>query len=212
MGISFFAAAFPRKEKDRIIKLHERLSDSFALDLEPLIRFVFSRMGLTQNQLTKVPSFRKAMKSLREKYADKPKEVGKLLDQAETGIDVVLAMLGQDLGVGSSQFVPSQNTLLPLFDFAFTRSFATVKDISGRDRRRMQHWFLVGSYNGIYSSSANWKIENDLTIIRETKGSFPLGELLKAMKDRPPRSNSIDHSSISMNASTSCAGASAGST
>jgi hypothetical protein len=50
MFLSFFAAAFPRKEKDRIINLHERLSDSFALDLEPLVRFVFSRMGATQNR------------------------------------------------------------------------------------------------------------------------------------------------------------------
>jgi hypothetical protein len=196
MFLSFFAAAFPRKEKDRIIKLHERLSDSFALDLEPLVRFVFSRMGLTQNQLTKVPSFRRAMSSLKDKYADKPKEVGKLLDRAETAIDIVLATLAQDLGVGSSQFVPSQNTLLTLFDFAFTRGFSTAKEISAKDRGRMEHWFLVGSYNGIYSSSANWKIEEDLAIIRATKGAFPLDDLLKAMKARPPRANDIDRNSI----------------
>ena len=60
----------------------------------------------------------------------------------------------------------------------------------------MQYWFLVGSFNGIYSSSANWKIEEDLGIIRKTKDGFPLDDLLKAMKDRPPRANSIDRKSI----------------
>src|SRR2546425_9458349 len=35
MFLSFFAAAFPRKEKDRIIALHEQLSASVELDLEP---------------------------------------------------------------------------------------------------------------------------------------------------------------------------------
>ena len=196
MFLSFFAAAFPRKEKDRIIKLHEQLSESFALDLEPLVRFVFSRMGVTQNQLSKVTSFRRAMSNLKEKYAGKPTEVGRVLKRAETAIDVVLDVLAEDLGVASSQFLPSQNMLLPLFDFAFTRGFTSAKGIPSEDRRRMQHWFLVGSYNGIYSSSANWKIEEDLGIIRGTHGGFPLVDLLKAMKDRPPRANKIDRGSI----------------
>jgi hypothetical protein len=196
MFLSFFAAAFPRQEKDRIIKLHEQLSDSFELDLEPLVRFLFSRMGLTQNQLTKVPSFRKAMNSLREKYANKPKEIGRVLDRAEKSIRTVLEILAKDLGIASSQFVPSQNTLLPLFDFAFTRGFESEKDVPAKDRRRMQYWFLVGSFNGIYSTSSNWKIEEDLGIIRETNNAFPLRDLLKAMKDRPPRGSTIDRNSI----------------
>lgn len=151
MFLSFFAAAFPRKEKDRIIKLHEQLSHSFELDLEPLVRFLFSRMGLTQNQLTKVPSFRKAMSSLREQYAGKKqKEIGLVLDRAGKSVYAVLELLSNELGVASSQFVPSQNTLLPLFDFAFTRGFESAKAIPTKDRRRMQHWFLVASFNGIY--------------------------------------------------------------
>jgi hypothetical protein len=196
MFLSFFAAAFPRKEKDRIIKMHEELSESFELDLEPLVRFLFSRMGLTQNQLTKVQSFRKAMASLKDKYKGKPNEIRLVLDRAEKSIKVVLDMMADELGVASSQFVPSQNTLLPLFDFAFTRGFESGKAIPAKDRRRMQYWFLVGSFNGIYSSSSNWKIEEDLSIIRESKSSFPLKEMLQAMKERPPRGNTIDRSSI----------------
>lgn len=60
----------------------------------------------------------------------------------------------------------------------------------------MLYWFLVGSFNGIYSSSANWKIEQDLALIREGKGSFPLDDLLKAMKDRPPRANAVNKADL----------------
>lgn len=196
MFLSFFAAAFPRQEKDRIITLHEQLSGSFELDLEPLVRFVFSRMGMTQNQITKVSSFRKAIQTLKERYKAKPKEIGAILDRAESATRVILEVLGKELGMATSQFVPSQNTLLTMFEFAYTRGFASAKEVSAKDRRRMLYWFLVGSFNGIYSSSPNSKIEEDLNVIRASKKSFPLDELLKAMKDRPPRANTIDKSSI----------------
>lgn len=196
MFLSFFAAAFPRKEKDRIIALHEKLSASFELDLEPLVRFIFSRLGVSQNQLTKITSFRRAMRNLKERYGADTKEIGSVLSRVETCTAVVLDLLGKDLGMNSSQFMPSQNTLLPLFDFAFTREFDSVKDIPPRDRRHMLYWFLVGSFNGIYSSSANWKIEQDLALIREGNGSFPLDALLRAMKDRPPRANALNKADV----------------
>lgn len=196
MFLSFFAAAFPRKEKDRIIAIHERLSESFALDLEPLVRFVFSKMGLTQNQLTKVTSFRRAMQNLKDKYTGDAKEISGILNRSEHAIDTVLDVLKTDMGIASSQFVPSQNTLLALFDFAYSRGFESASEVPKKDRARMACWFLVGSFNGIYSSSANWKIEEDLELIRDSKGAFPLEELLRAMKNRPPRSNSISREDI----------------
>lgn len=196
MFLSFFAAAFPRKEKDRIIELHEALSESFELDLEPLVRFIFSRLGLTQNQLTKIASFRRAMQSLKEQYSGDTKQIARTLEQVETAINIVLEVLAKDLGVASSQFLPSQNTLLPLFNYAFTLQFKSAKEIPAASRRRMLYWFLVGSFNGIYSSSANWKIEDDLHLVSQTKGSFPLKPLLKAMKNRPPRLNVINRADI----------------
>ncbi len=148
MFLSFFAAAFPRKDKDQIIALHEKLSDSFELDLEPLVRFVFSRMGMSQNQITKVSSFRRAIQGLKERYAGKPKEIGLILQRSATAIGVVLDLLRHNLGVASSQFVPSQNALLTLFDFAVARGFASAKDIPAKTRRRMQYWFLLRGRTG----------------------------------------------------------------
>jgi hypothetical protein len=196
MFLSFFAAAFPRKEKDRIIELHEKLSQSFELDLEPLVRFIFSRLGLTQNQLTKITSFRRAMQSLKERYAKDAKQIAQTLSRAEIATYVVLEVLEKDFGIASSQFLPSQNTLLTLFNFVFTRGFTSAKQIPTISRRRMLYWFLVGSFNGIYSSSANWKIEEDLKRVGAEKGAFPLNDLLDAMKNRPPRANAIRRGDI----------------
>jgi hypothetical protein len=164
--------------------------------VQPLVRFIFSRLGVSQNQLTKITSFRRAMQTLKERYAGDTKQVGQTLSRVEMATGVALEVLDKHFGIASSQFLPSQNTLLALFDFIFTREFSSAKDIPGKDRRRMLYWFIVGSFNGIYSSSANWKIEEDLAIIRSGKGGFPLDALLKAMKDRPPRANAINKSDV----------------
>ena len=137
------------------------------------------------------------MQNLKEKYSGDSKEIGHVLSRVETATRVVLDVLGKDLGIASSKFLPSQNTLLSLFDFVFTRGFASAKEIPAPSRRRMLYWFIVGSFNGIYSSSANWKIEEDLALIRSSKAkAFPLDALLKAMKDRPPRANVINKSDV----------------
>ncbi len=69
MFLSFFAAAFPKEEKDRIISIHEELSKDFELDLEPLVRFIFSKMELAQNQITRTASFKKSIQDLNLHFA-----------------------------------------------------------------------------------------------------------------------------------------------
>lgn len=196
MFLSFFAAAFPQKEKDRIISMHEKLSTSFELDLEPLVRFVFSRMGILQNSITKVQSFKRAIHVLKEKYSADFKTIGRLLDKSEDAISAVTSLLNKEFGIASTKFVPSQNTLLPLFDFAYEQGFTKESDIPKRDRMSMLYWFLVASYNGAYSSSPNYKIDQDLEIIRSARSRFPLDNLLQAMRTRPPRAREIVRASV----------------
>jgi hypothetical protein len=196
MFLSFFAAAFPKKEKDRIIAIHELFSAGFELDLEPLVRFLFSRMGMTQNSITKVQAFKRSIQTLRERYAGDSKAIGIVLDRAEAAVKSIIGLLDAEFGIASTQFVPSQNTLLPLFDYAYERQFASEKDIKKKDRKALLYWFVVASYNGAYSSSPNHKIDEDLELIRGAGASFPLKELLKAMKGRPPRANDIDRASV----------------
>jgi len=200
MFLSFFAAAFPKKEKDRIVEIHEDLSTRFELDLEPLVRFVFSKMEITQNQVTKVASFKKAISDLKKRYSKEKTRIGEILDDSEAAINIVIDILDSEFGLSSTQYIPSQNVLLPLFDFVYERGFQSLKDIPKADKNKMLYWFLVASFNGIYSSSPNNKIEEDLHIVRSSSKHFPLDGLLAAMKQRPPHRNSIDKADIVQNA------------
>jgi hypothetical protein len=96
--------------------------------------------------------------------------------------------------------MPSQNVLLPLFDFAFERGFASPKSISEGDKNKMLLWFLTASFNGTYSSSPNYKIQEDLDIIRQGGKRFPLDKMLAAMKRRPPHLEGIARVDVMENA------------
>ena len=196
MFLSFFAAAFPKEEKDRIIEIHEDLSSRFELDLEPLIRFVFSKMEMSQNQITKEASFKKSIRDLKARYNKEKHRIAEILDNSSTATNVIIELLNKEFGLSTTQYIPSQNVLLPLFDFAFERGFKSAKEIPKSERNKMLYWFLVASFNGIYSSSPNHKIEEDLKIIRESSKRFPFDKLSSAMKQRPPHRNSIDKADI----------------
>lgn len=121
MFLSFFAAAFQREAKDRIIDVHKQLSDNFGLDLEPLIRFIFSKMGLTQNQITKVKTFKPAIRDLKERYHKNQIQLLDVITRAEKSINSVVQLLGKEFGVSSSHLLPSQIALIPLFEYAYHR-------------------------------------------------------------------------------------------
>lgn len=196
MFLSFFAAAFPRQEKDKVIHMHEEFSEKFELDLEPIVRFVFSRMGLTQNQITKVASFKKSIKNLREKYSDQKAKIGAILDRCRTSILLVMELLDQEFGISTTQFLPSQNALLPLFDAIFEKNLDDAEKVKPKERKSMLRWLLIASFNGIYSSSPNYKLDEDLEIIRKNSKGFPLRDLLAAMQDRAPHRNTIEKSDV----------------
>ncbi len=196
MFLSFFAAAFPKQEKDRIIGIHEEFSRKFELDLEPLVRFVFSKMGMSQNQITKVASFRKSIQDLKSSYARDRRSISKVLERSYTAINITIELLRRELGLATTQYIPSQNVLLPIFDIIYQRDYRSTEEISQSEKNKILRWFLVASFNGIYSSSPNHKIEEDLDIIRKKPRRFPINELLSAMRGRSPRVDSITKSDI----------------
>jgi hypothetical protein len=192
MFLSFFAAAFPKKEKDKIISMYEEFSRDFELDLEPLIRFVFSKMGMTQNQITKVASFKKSVRDLKDRYAKDKRKISKILDRSYQSIEVIIKLLNKEFGLATTQYIPSQSVLIPLFDVAYEKGYKTASVISTKEKRKLLKWFLIASFNGIYSSSSNHKIEEDLNIIRDNSKNFPLDKLLVAMHSRAPHQNRIE--------------------
>jgi hypothetical protein len=196
MFLSFFATAFPKEYKDAIIQMHDEFSEKYELDLEPLVRFVFSRMGLTQNQITKVDSFKRSVQVLREQFSQNKKEIGRILQRAQLSVETVMALLADELGAATTQYIPSQSALLPLFDAVFQRGCDGLAEVPPVEKRKMLRWFILASFNGIYSTSANHKLETDLQIIRGSSKKFPLDELLTAMKSRSPHRNTLEKDDI----------------
>lgn len=183
MFLSFFAAAFPREAKDEIIELHEHFSENFGLDLEPVIRFVFSKMGMKQNQITKVKAFKPAIKELKDKYDKKQRQVLDIIERSRNSIETILKLLEIEFGISSSHILPSQIALLPLFEYAYNREVKNINNFSIFERRRMLKWFLISSFNGMYSSSPNKKLEEDIGMI-QSRNRFPLDPLLRMMRQR----------------------------
>jgi len=196
MFLSFFATAFPKEYKDSIIEMHEEFSEAYELDLEPLVRFIFSRMGLKQNQITKVTSFKKSVQSLKERFSKQKKQIGDLLRRAHSSVATVTELLSSELGASSTQYIPSQNALLPLFDYVFEQNGDGANSLSSPEKKRMLRWFITASFNSIYSTSTNHKLETDLEISRKSKSNFPLDDLLSAMKGRSPHRNKIEKDDI----------------
>lgn len=183
MFLSFFAAAFPREAKEKIIYMHEQLSESFGLDLEPIIRFVFSKMGLNQNQITKVKAFKPAIKELKEKYDGRKKQVLAIIERTHNSVDTILKLLESEFGISSSHLLPSQIALIPLFEYAYNREAWNLNKFSIYEKKRMLRWLLITSFNGMYSSSPNRKLEEDLMTI-QNHNRFHVNQLLKSMRQR----------------------------
>jgi hypothetical protein len=104
--------------------------------------------------------------------------------------------LDQEFGISTTQFLPSQNALILLFDAVFERGHKDAKTIKDKERKGMLRWLLIASFNGIYSSSPNYKLGEDLEIIRKNSRGFPLHDLLDAMLNRNPRRNTIEKSDV----------------
>jgi hypothetical protein len=194
MFLSFIAAIFPREAKDKIIELHEQFSELFGLDLEPVIRFVFSKLGMKQNQITKVKAFKPAIKELKNKYDKKQRQVLNIIERARMSVETILKMLEIEFGISSSHLLPSQIALIPLFEYAYHREVKNVDNFSIFEKRRMLKWFLIASFNGMYSSSPNKRLEEDLLTI-QAKSRFPIDRLLRLMKERI-RTDSIGREDI----------------
>ena len=161
MFLSFFGAPFGEL-KGEIVAMHKEFSRLYKLDLEPIVRFIFSRMKLTQNQITNRKAFKRAIGNLKEKYTKNALRT--IIEKARKSVETVMQMLNEEAGVSTTQFIPSENALIPLFAHIFEDGYRSAGDISKSERNKMQKWFLIASFNGIYSGSPNRKIEDDLEI------------------------------------------------
>jgi hypothetical protein len=174
MFLSFFASASLGKEE--VTKLHKEMDNKFSMDLEPIIRFVFSNLGLTQSQISRVSSFKKAMEDIRKNF--NKEDVLDIIEKCKKAINSTMEILRDHLGITSTQILPSETALVPIFQYIYRCEEENNKP----EVESMINWFILVSFNGAYSSRTDTRLENDLKIIKKAKSNFPFNDLLESMK------------------------------
>jgi hypothetical protein len=180
MFLSFFASASVGKQE--ITKMHKELNEKYSIDLEPVIRFVFSNFNLTQSQITKIDSFKKAVEDIKSQYNDS--EIKDVIENCKKCIESTMSLLHEELGISTTQILPAETVLVPLFQFMYSRQAYATNTITKEERNSIIKWFLLASFNGLYSSQTNTRLESDLKIIKSSYEYFPIQKLLQSMKDK----------------------------
>lgn len=182
MFLSFFAATFSKGQKELIMNFHDELNRKHGIDLEPIIRFIFSELGMSQYQITRVKSFKTALQDLKKEYEKNAGALNNLLRGYFSASKIVMELLGTELGFTSTRYLPSQNIIVPLFDFVYRGKFKDLSDLKRPQRTKMIDWFLTGSFHGLYSGSPTSKLAKDLKFTSNSKGVFPYDELIRNMR------------------------------
>lgn len=172
MFLSFFAGGIASDPKMQITKIWEEYEKKMGLELEPFLRFVFSNMGVKQNELTKVKSFDQSLKNIKDQNID----FTALIDRTKNAIRSATALLESEIGIVDAGLLPSQNTLVPIFQYFYNK----MKDATNQEKNDAVKWFIIGSFNGVYSSSVDRKIEEDLKLVSQSD-TFPIEELMNHM-------------------------------
>jgi hypothetical protein len=178
--LSFLAGAISGSLKRQIRDLYEDLYTDFEIDLQPIVRFVFSNFDLKQTQISNVEQFKSNIEKI-SKYSQSA--IDTIFDKCHTALKLVLNLLEQELGITSSRLLPSQTSLIPLATYFYVRNINSLEELDKQDIKNMTYWFILTSFNGYYSSHTDTKLDQDLEIIKKSN-SFPYDQLLSNMRAR----------------------------
>ena len=182
MFLSFFAAAFPKGQKERLMNFHDEMNKKHGIDLEPIIRFIFSELEMTQYQITRVKSFKNALQEIKERFEDNLEELDLVINRCFKALEIVLDMLANELGFTSTKYLPSQNILIPIFDFVYRSNIKDSSALKETELKNIKYWLLTGSFHGLYSGSPTTKLVQDLKVTNASKGTFPYKRMMLNMK------------------------------
>ncbi|MDM7911876.1 MAG: DUF262 domain-containing protein [Methanotrichaceae archaeon] len=175
--LSFLAGAVSGGLKQRIADSYEEFSDDFGLDLQPIIRLVFSQFGLKQTQVSKAEQFKQNI-SRTKRYGDS--RIDDVFSECDKSLKLTIKLLKDDLGIGSSSLLPSQTVLVPIATYFRKKRLDSLEALSQTDRKRIINWFILSSFNGYYSSRTDTKLDRDLEAI-DGQGGFPWDSLMQNM-------------------------------
>lgn len=182
--LSFLAGAISGNLKERIRDLYEVLYEKFAIDLQPVIRFVFSNFGLKQTQISKVEQFKKNIERISDYNSSTTEEIFDICNKA---MRLAIELLKKELGLSNSRLLPSQIPLILIAKYFYTKGIDSLDKLEEFDVKNIINWFVLTSFNGYYSSQTDTKLDKDLEVIESAY--FPLEKLINNMQSKKARIN-----------------------
>ena len=181
--LSFLAGSIGGELKNKIRDIYERLYDKFEIDLQPVIRFVFSNFGLKQTQISKVEQFKGNIEKI-NKY-DKRMQA-EILDKSERALELTIEFLKEQLGINNSRLLPSQTPLVTIATYFYHRDITSLSDLDNTERKNIENWFILVNFHGHYSSQTDTKLDDDLELIKDER-DFSWDKLLRNMQRKRAR-------------------------
>ncbi len=165
----------------RIRSMHDELENKIGLELQPLLRTIFSNMGVKQTDI-KPEKFNAIVGKIQELMSSNPQGFKNIFDKSERAFMTLVEFL-KGLGINDLAILPSQITLVPIAKFFYKKSIDNLQSLSDRELYDIEKWFVIANFRGYYSSQTDTKLEQDLKLIEESE-SFPISRLLKNMKKK----------------------------
>lgn len=181
--LSFLAGTISGKLKEQIRNFYDRMFTEFEIDLQPVIRFVFSSFGLKMTQISKVEQFKKNVEKI-STYNEKTAE--EILKKCEEAMNITLNLIEMNLGIDNSRLLPSQVPLIPIAVYFHNKGLSSLDDIDEKEAESILNWFILTSFNGYYSSQPDTKLDEDIEIVKQST-RFPWEGLLENMQRRRAR-------------------------
>ncbi|MCL0036375.1 DUF262 domain-containing protein, partial [Dehalococcoidia bacterium] len=181
--LSFLAGTIGGDLKQKINSLYDDLYKDYQIDLQPVIRFAFSRFGLKQTQISKVEQFKGNIKQIVGHSEETRKDI---FTSCIRSMKLAVQLLKTYLGIKSSELLPSQTVLVPIAAYLYRKGVDSLNQVDEIDKRKIINWFFLASFNGYYSSQTDTKLDRDLEVI-EKSFVFPWDDLIANMESRKAR-------------------------
>ncbi|MEM1971648.1 MAG: DUF262 domain-containing protein [Candidatus Anstonellales archaeon] len=178
--LSFLAGAVGGESKNRINEIYEKLYKRFEIDLQPIIRFVFSNFDLKQTQISKVDQFKNNINRI-SKYNNTDADT--IFKRCLKSMEIVIDLLKSELGLSNSSLLPSQTPLVTLASYVYAQNINSLEEIERRERDDIINWFVLVSFNGYYSSQTDTKLDRDIEVV-SSSDRFAFKALYDNMKNK----------------------------
>ena len=164
--LSYTAGIVGGEAKNNIMRMYEEARKELMLDLQPIIRYSLSIVGMKQTDVTNI----RRLKSKIDRYRNRIVEflVDRFKDLRE-GLMATIKLM-KFFGITSSMILPSQLPITVLASFFYHNrisSESVIESLSSSEIEDILNWLLLVNFTAYYTSRTNTKLERDLLTVSD---------------------------------------------